>query len=159
MLPGDGGGDLEPEHVDARRRGRRRSAETSGTTAAGARAQATQADAEEAAEQDEVREEREQPDVRRHPADERDFQEQDQKRGENRASQADDCMIRTPESSGRHPESSITSTPGVFARSHLMRVPITLAVLLAGASLLSAFTPQSNPYPRPLEHDRRCPGH
>ena len=61
------------------------------------REQAADADAEEAREQDEVREVRQQPDVRRHPADQRDFEEEDE---EGREEDPRPASIRRLTSSG-----------------------------------------------------------
>ena len=71
--------------------------------------QAADADAEERRQQDEVREIRQQPDVRRHPADERDLQEQDEER---REEDADAAGNRTDISCWR-----VAVTPSLFSAS------------------------------------------
>ena len=84
---------FEPEQEDADDQREQNQREKAEPAPCGAGTQATESDSEETAEQDEVREERQQPYVRRHPADERNFKEEHEERGERRPGQAEDCMI------------------------------------------------------------------
>ena len=82
MLADGGIADLEPEEVDRADHRRLQHREPREQPHSRRRQQAADADAEEAGEQDEVREVGQQPDVGRHPANERDFEEEDEERGE-----------------------------------------------------------------------------
>ena len=80
--------DLEPEEVDDGDDDRLEEREPGEQPHPRRGEQAADADAEERRQQDEVREIRQQPDVRRHPADQRDLQEQDEERREEDAERA-----------------------------------------------------------------------
>ena len=113
MLPGRRNRDLEPEEVDRRDDRPPAAAGTRRRAARARRQQAADADAEKARQQDEVGEVRQQPDVGRHPADQRDFEEENEKRGE-----------EDPRGSASRRPSVLGGSPSFFSRFGRAAVPL-----------------------------------